>query len=81
MLAALIMRLASKSAAALAGLGLALLSACGKPPPPAAEIRPVRTVIAAPISQGEEVSLTSHIRARTEESLAFPSMAGCSCAT
>jgi len=71
MLAALIMRLASKSAAALAGLGLALLSACGKPPPPAAEIRPVRTVIAAPISQGEEVSLTGHIRARTEESLAF----------
>jgi len=60
-----------KSAAALAWLGLALLAACDKPPPPAAEIRPVRTVVATPKSEGEEISLTGHIRARTEESLAF----------
>ena len=60
-----------KSAVVLAGLGLVLLTACNKPAPPAAEIRPVRTVVAAASTQGEEVSLTGHIRARTEESLAF----------
>jgi RND family efflux transporter MFP subunit len=60
-----------KPAATLAWLGLALLAACNKPPPPPAEIRPARTVVATPSSEGEEVSLTGHIRARTEESLAF----------
>jgi RND family efflux transporter MFP subunit len=60
-----------KSAAALAWLGLALLGACHDKSPPPAEIRPVRTVVATPSSGGEEVSLTGHIRARTEESLAF----------
>jgi RND family efflux transporter MFP subunit len=60
-----------KSAAVLAWLGLALLTACHEKPPPAAEIRPVRAVVAAVSSEGEEVSLTGHVRARTEESLAF----------
>ncbi len=61
-----------KSAAIVVGLCFALLGACGKPPPPAAaEIRPVRTVVAVANAEGEEVSLTGHIRARTEESLAF----------
>jgi RND family efflux transporter MFP subunit len=36
-----------------------------------AEGRPVRTVIAATRAEGEPVSLTGHIRARTEQSLAF----------
>ena len=59
-----------RSATVAAWLGLALLSACNKPPP-TAEIRPVRTVTAVAGSEGEPVSLTGHIRARTEESLAF----------
>jgi RND family efflux transporter MFP subunit len=59
-----------RSATVLACLGLALLCACDKPQP-AAEIRPVRTVTAVAGSDGEPVSLTGHIRARTEESLAF----------
>ena len=48
-------------------LALALLGTCDKPPP-AAEIRPVRTVTAVAGSDGEPVG---HIRAQTEESLAF----------
>jgi len=36
-----------------------------------AEVRPVRTTVAAVQAQGESVSLTGHIRARTEENLAF----------
>jgi membrane fusion protein, multidrug efflux system len=60
-----------RSASALALLALALLAACDKKPPPAAEIRPVRTVTATPQSDGEPVSLTGHIHARTEENLAF----------
>jgi RND family efflux transporter MFP subunit len=51
-------------------MGLALLGACDKAPPPT-EIRPVRTVTATAGSEGEPVSLTGHIRARKEESLAF----------
>ena len=51
-------------------LALALLGGCDKPQP-AAEIRPVRTITAVAGSDGEPVSLTGHIRARTEESLAF----------
>ena len=59
-----------RSAAVVACLGLVLLGACDKPQP-AAEIRPVRTVTASAGSDGEPVSLTGHIHARTEESLAF----------
>ncbi|HUB47973.1 MAG TPA: efflux RND transporter periplasmic adaptor subunit [Acetobacteraceae bacterium] len=47
------------------------LSACNRKPPPAAEIRPVRTVVATLQSEGEPVTLTGHIRAHTEENLAF----------
>jgi RND family efflux transporter MFP subunit len=60
-----------RSATVLTCLGLALLCACDKASPPSAEIRPVRTVTAVAGSDGEPVSLTGHIRARTEESLAF----------
>jgi multidrug efflux pump subunit AcrA (membrane-fusion protein) len=38
---------------------------------PPEEVRPVRTVVASLHAPGEPVSLTGHIRARTEESLAF----------
>ena len=60
-----------KPVIALAWLGLVLLGACDKKAPPAAEIRPVRTVLATPQTEGEAVTLTGHIRARTEENLAF----------
>jgi RND family efflux transporter MFP subunit len=60
-----------KSASSFAWLGLALLFTAGASPPPASDIRPVRTVVAAPQAEGESVSLTGHVRARTEESLAF----------
>jgi multidrug efflux pump subunit AcrA (membrane-fusion protein) len=65
-----------RSSALFALLASALLAACDKPQP-AAEIRPVRTVTAIagsdgePVSAGELVSLTGHIRARTEQSVAF----------
>ena len=36
-----------------------------------ADVRPVRTVVASARAEGEPVSLTGHIRARTEQSLAF----------
>ncbi len=60
-----------KPVIALAWLGLVLLSGCHEKPPPAPEIRPVRTVLATPQTEGEAVTLTGHIRARTEENLAF----------
>jgi multidrug efflux pump subunit AcrA (membrane-fusion protein) len=59
-----------RSAAVFAWVGLALLGACDKPQP-AAEIRPVRIVTAVAGSDGELVSLTGHIRAQKEQSLAF----------
>ena len=59
-----------RSPAVVVLLGLALVGGCDKPQP-AAEIRPVRTVTAIAGSEGEPVSLTGHIRARTEQSLAF----------
>ena len=59
-----------RSAAVVGVLALALLGGCDKPQP-AAEIRPVRTVTAVAGSDGELVSLTGHIRARKEQSLAF----------
>ena len=60
-----------KSALAFAGLGLLLLVTTAASPPSQPDIRPVRTVIATPHAEGEAVSLTGHIRARTEQSLAF----------
>ena len=60
-----------KPPSALAWLSLALLVTGGASPPPSPDVRPVRTVVATPRAEGEPVSLTGHIRARTEESLAF----------
>jgi multidrug efflux pump subunit AcrA (membrane-fusion protein) len=60
-----------KTASAVAWLGLALFVAGGASPPPSPDIRPVRTIVVNPRAEGESVSLTGHIRARTEESLAF----------
>jgi membrane fusion protein, multidrug efflux system len=59
-----------RSVAVGAFLGVVLLAGCEKPQP-VAEIRPVRTVTAIAGSEGEPVSLTGHIRAQKEESLAF----------
>jgi len=56
-------------ASVLAWVGVVLHLSAAAPPPP--EIRPVRTIIATTQTAGELVSLTGHIRARTEESLAF----------
>jgi len=56
----------------LAWLGSDLVgTAAGGPPALPPDIRPVRTVVAAENAEGEPVSLTGHIRARTEENLAF----------
>ena len=60
-----------KPVTVVASLSLALLLTVGASPPPSPDIRPVRTVVAKPHAEGESVSLTGHIRARTEESLAF----------
>ena len=61
-----------KSGAALVWLGLTLFGAITPGTAYAqAEVRPVRTLVATPHAEGEPVSLTGHIRARTEESLAF----------
>ena len=60
-----------KPVPALIWLSLALLTASGASPPPSPEVRPVRTIVATRSTEGEPVSLTGHIRARTEESLAF----------
>jgi RND family efflux transporter MFP subunit len=59
-----------KIASAIAWLGLVLHQSAAAPPP-TPEVRPVRTVVATAQAEGEPVSLTGHIRARTEESLAF----------
>lgn len=60
-----------KSVSALAWLGLTLLATVAASPAAPQEVRPVRTVVAAARAEGEPVTLTGHIRARTEENLAF----------
>ena len=60
------------SAVARICLGMALFGAIAPGTAFAqAEVRPVRTVVATPHAEGEPVSLTGHIRARIEETLAF----------
>jgi RND family efflux transporter MFP subunit len=54
--------------AALIALAVA---GCNKPAPPAAQVRPVRTVTVERMAEGETVSLTGQIRAKDEVSLAF----------
>ena len=60
-----------KPASTVVWLSLALLTAGGASPAPSPDARPVRTIVATRNTGGEPVSLTGHIRARTEESLAF----------
>jgi membrane fusion protein, multidrug efflux system len=60
-----------KCPSALAWLTLTLLVSSAASAPPSSDVRPVRTIVVAPQAEGESVSLTGHIRARTEESLAF----------
>jgi membrane fusion protein, multidrug efflux system len=57
--------------AVLAWLALGLFAAEAASVTPSADVRPVRTIVATLRAEGEPVSLTGHIRARTEESLAF----------
>src|SRR5690242_11188477 len=68
-------RSSMKPVFALVSLGLALLATGGaradETLPPSPEARPVRTMVATVPANGEPVSLTGHIRARTEQSLAF----------
>ena len=49
----------------------AAVSGCDKPAPPAAQARPVRTVIVEQRAGGEIVSLTGQIRAKDQAGLAF----------
>jgi RND family efflux transporter MFP subunit len=64
-------RLSGLAAGALIALIAVTLAACKEPAPPAAQIRPVRTVIVEPRAEGETVSLTGHVRARDQGNLAF----------
>ncbi len=55
----------------LIGVALTLAACKQKPQAEAPEVRPVRTVIAAPSESGETVALTGHVAAETEASLGF----------
>jgi membrane fusion protein, multidrug efflux system len=66
-------KMTSRALALTAGTLAAILLAVapGTAYAQSAEVRPVRTVVATASAEGEPVSLTGHVRARTEESLAF----------
>lgn len=49
----------------------AVLVGCEKAAPPPAQARPVRAVVVDRIAEGETVSLTGHVRAKDQASLAF----------
>jgi RND family efflux transporter MFP subunit len=49
----------------------ATVTGCDKPVPPAPQARPVRAVAVERVAQGETVSLTGHVRAKDQASLAF----------
>jgi membrane fusion protein, multidrug efflux system len=49
----------------------AALTGCDRKPPPAAQVRPVRTVTVERGADGETVSLTGQVRAKDQVSLAF----------
>jgi membrane fusion protein, multidrug efflux system len=54
-----------------AALIAATLTGCDKPAPPTPQARPVRAVTVERHAEGETVSLTGHIRAKDQASLAF----------
>jgi RND family efflux transporter MFP subunit len=54
-----------------AALIVATITGCDKPAPPTSQARPVRTVTVERGAEGETVSLTGHIRAKDQASLAF----------
>ena len=54
-----------------AALIAATVTGCDKPVPPASQARPVRAVAIEHRAKGEAVSLTGHIRAKDQASLAF----------
>jgi RND family efflux transporter MFP subunit len=60
-----------KSRIVVAALIASVAAACDKPVPPAPQVRPVRAVTIEQHADGETVSLTGHIRAKDEVSLAF----------
>jgi multidrug efflux pump subunit AcrA (membrane-fusion protein) len=49
----------------------ATVTGCDKPVPPTSQARPVRTVAVERRAEGETVSLTGHVRARDQASVAF----------
>ena len=55
----------------LAGLIAATVTGCDKPVPPAPQARSVRAVAVERVAEGETVSLTGHVRAKEQASLAF----------
>jgi RND family efflux transporter MFP subunit len=61
----------SKSEIAAVGLIVMMLVGCDRKTPPAAEVRPVRTVTVERNSGGELVSLTGQVRAKNQVNLAF----------
>jgi len=54
-----------------AALIAATVASCNEPAPSAPQVRPVRTVTVEQRAEGETVSLTGHVRARDQGSLAF----------
>jgi membrane fusion protein, multidrug efflux system len=54
-----------------AALIVATVTGCDKPVPPAPQARPVRAVAVERVAEGETVSLTGHVRAKDQASLAF----------
>jgi membrane fusion protein, multidrug efflux system len=60
-----------KSKFAVAALVSMTVAGCNKPAPPTEAARPVRTVTVEHRAEGEIVSLTGHVRAKDQASLAF----------
>ena len=54
-----------------AALIAATVTGCDKPAPPAQQVRPVRAVPVERHAEGETISLTGHVRAKDQVSLAF----------
>ena len=54
-----------------AALIVATVTGCDKPVPPTPQVRPVRAVTVERQAEGETVSLTGHVRAKDQVSLAF----------